>query len=92
MLPAQFFALKSECQEGVSAAQTGWLLTRCVDAVIVSGTWNLKVLVTIGEYNAFYVIGTYIGVNQKLVQNSNVLVITPLIVLPRKHPPLENAA
>lgn len=52
----------------------------------------MKVLIIIGEYNAFYVIGTYIGVNQKLVQNSNVLVITPLIVSPRKHRPLENAA
>lgn len=38
MLPAQFFALKSEYQEGVSAAQTSWLLTRCVDAAVVSGT------------------------------------------------------
>lgn len=52
----------------------------------------MKVLVTIGEYNAFYVIGTYIGANKKLVQKRNVLVITPLIVSPRKHPPLENAA
>lgn len=38
MLPAQFFALKSACQEVVSAAQTNWHLTRCVDAVVVSGT------------------------------------------------------
>lgn len=38
MLPAQFFALKSVCQEVVSAAQTNWHLTRCVDAVVVSGT------------------------------------------------------
>lgn len=38
MLPAQFFALKLACQEAVSAAQTDWHLTRCVDAVVVSGT------------------------------------------------------
>lgn len=64
-LPAQSPALKSEGQEGVSDTQSSWLLRSCVGSVVVSGPWNSTVLVTVGEYNTFYVIETYIRVNQK---------------------------
>lgn len=87
---AWFCALKKEEQEAWwSAAQNNWLFRSCVNTVVVFGTWNLQVLVTVGEYNTFMSLRHIL--DQSISENFKILVIPFLVVLLRNHLPLEKA-
>lgn len=64
---------KHNSLHSIQKDKSSLLLSSNIDAAVVSGTWNSKGLMIVGEYNTFYVTETYIGESQKQsFSNSNI--------------------